>query len=395
MALEGTLKDFSLSDILQLIAFQRKTGELLVKSGGETVRLLFHAGQIVTADSSKKMPQNQLGAILVRSGRLKEEELAEAIAVQAESHEHLGTVLRSMLLCRSEDISLALDVQLKRVVFNVFRWKSGEFIFRALDHVDYEENLILPLGIESVLMESAQMIDEWPKVAAVAESLEVVFNRRTIVRTAGAGAGASGSHPGLPGSTGDEEFASMGRDERRVYDLIDGVTTIGHIMDLSMLTEFDLYKALHALAAKNLIERTSRAGSSHAHGYPVNRLAGSPAAIELWKAIRNQSGHMSPNAAAVAITLSKQSAMLAQGSGRAEPWMEIALRVVEDMSAKLNTWRAGAFEYINGDLAIAIMWNRESDFAFVLLDRVENNGSSISRFRSYAAKVSACLLAAA
>ena len=37
MALEGTLRDFSLADIFQLIGLQRKTGVLTLKGGGEVV----------------------------------------------------------------------------------------------------------------------------------------------------------------------------------------------------------------------------------------------------------------------------------------------------------------------------------------------------------------------
>ena len=38
MALAGTLKDFGLPDIVQLIGLQRKTGTLHLKTSGEAVR---------------------------------------------------------------------------------------------------------------------------------------------------------------------------------------------------------------------------------------------------------------------------------------------------------------------------------------------------------------------
>ena len=53
MALEGSLRDFGLADILQLIFFQRKTGALVLESRIDRVRLLFVEGNIVGAESRK------------------------------------------------------------------------------------------------------------------------------------------------------------------------------------------------------------------------------------------------------------------------------------------------------------------------------------------------------
>ncbi|MFQ5768578.1 MAG: DUF4388 domain-containing protein, partial [Acidobacteriota bacterium] len=41
MALEGTLRDFSLADIFQLIGLQRKTGLLTLKGPDDTVTIPF------------------------------------------------------------------------------------------------------------------------------------------------------------------------------------------------------------------------------------------------------------------------------------------------------------------------------------------------------------------
>ena len=51
MALEGTLKDFSLADIFQLIGIQRKTGVLTLKSAEDVVTVSFLDGSVVSADS--------------------------------------------------------------------------------------------------------------------------------------------------------------------------------------------------------------------------------------------------------------------------------------------------------------------------------------------------------
>ena len=407
MALEGTLKDFSLGDILQLISFQRKTGVLILRSHDETVTLTFHEGAIVFADCSNKLPQNRVGHLLLQSGQLSPEELEKALDVQASSNERLGAILQRMLFCRAEDITQALEVQLKRIVFGLFHWSSGEFVFTAQDGVEYHGDLMRPLGIESVLMESAQMIDEWPIVSQVADSLNVVFKRLAAFEPAGIGASAETEEPlsslaslASLRSLFDDDQPAMSSNERRVYDLIDGVSTIGQIMDRSLLTEFELYKALHALASRNLIERMTPSPVQHFHSLNMawedeetTSRGGIQDAIEAWKTVRSQSGHISSDAAAVAISISKRTAVLAQGVAPAEPWMEVALQTVKDLSKKWSAGRSGALEYVNGEMAVAIVWNTERDYAFVVLDRINGHASKISRFRSHAAKLSACLLA--
>ena len=49
MALRGTLGDFSLADILQLIGLQRKTGVLVLRRGSDEVSIGFDAGRVVSA----------------------------------------------------------------------------------------------------------------------------------------------------------------------------------------------------------------------------------------------------------------------------------------------------------------------------------------------------------
>ena len=49
MALSGTLKDFGIADIFQLIGNQQKTGALVLKNGAEEVEIGFAEGNIVSA----------------------------------------------------------------------------------------------------------------------------------------------------------------------------------------------------------------------------------------------------------------------------------------------------------------------------------------------------------
>ncbi|MCI0672161.1 MAG: DUF4388 domain-containing protein, partial [Myxococcaceae bacterium] len=67
MALQGTLKDFGIADILQLIGQQQKTGTLHLRSRDQEVHLAFREGVIVRAESTTRRRKDLIGAMLVRA----------------------------------------------------------------------------------------------------------------------------------------------------------------------------------------------------------------------------------------------------------------------------------------------------------------------------------------
>ena len=85
MALKGTLKDFSLADIFQLIGIQKKTGVLTLKSDKEVVTVSFVEGNVVSADALHRRLEDRIGTVLVKSGRISEGQLQEALQVLVEA----------------------------------------------------------------------------------------------------------------------------------------------------------------------------------------------------------------------------------------------------------------------------------------------------------------------
>ena len=81
MALEGTLRDFSFADILQLIFFQKKTGALIIQSRQDKIRILFHEGNIVGADSRARVQDRRLVWILAKRGILTQKERSTVISL--------------------------------------------------------------------------------------------------------------------------------------------------------------------------------------------------------------------------------------------------------------------------------------------------------------------------
>ena len=138
MALEGTLKDFSLADIFQLIGIQRKTGVLTLTNPDDVVTVSFLDGNVVSADSQKKNLEDLLGSVLVQSGRVTDEQLQEALRTQKRTLQRIGHILIQEKLISHEDLSRALALQVTQVVYRLFRWKDGDYHFAQESTIEYD-----------------------------------------------------------------------------------------------------------------------------------------------------------------------------------------------------------------------------------------------------------------
>src|SRR3954447_636195 len=96
MALSGTLKDFGIADILQLIGHQTKTGRLMLKSGNEEVEVFFVDGNVVFASDKARNSKNLLGTLLLRAEMLSSDQLDEALGIQQRTLKRLGDILTEM-----------------------------------------------------------------------------------------------------------------------------------------------------------------------------------------------------------------------------------------------------------------------------------------------------------
>ncbi|NCO69192.1 MAG: DUF4388 domain-containing protein, partial [Acidobacteria bacterium] len=162
MALEGTLRDFSLADIFQLISLQRKTGVLTLRSPEDVVTISFLDGRIVGSDSLNKRLEDRLGQVLLKTRTLTRAELDSALKTQMETLERLGHILLNHEVISRDQLRLALEQQILQIIFRVFRWQDGDYQFSQETSVDYDAELVLPMAAESILMEGARMLDEWP-----------------------------------------------------------------------------------------------------------------------------------------------------------------------------------------------------------------------------------------
>lgn len=248
MALQGTLKDFGIADILQLIGQQQKTGDLVFTSKGDAVTVSFKDGNIVRAESSSRSRRNLIGSMLVAAELITEAQLEFALDAQKRTLQRLGDVLVSQGVITNEKFRDMVQLQTSETLYRLFQWKSGHYAFEQRD-VEADPSLT-PLRAESVLMEGFRRVDEWPVVRKRIVSLQMTFERlkplpppalaRDAFDSALDDAFAEEKREGPKGG----EFQSVGEAERRCYELATSGRTLQRIIELSSMGEFETAKAL-------------------------------------------------------------------------------------------------------------------------------------------------------
>jgi hypothetical protein len=265
MALEGTLKDFSLADIFQLIGLQRKTGVLTLSGADDTVTVTFLDGQVVAADSLNKRLENRLGHVLVKKGTITDEQLKRALDIQRETLQRLGFILVNYQIISREELRAALQLQILSVIYRLFRWQDGEYHFSQESTIEYDRENVVPITAESILMEGARMIDEWPIIEKRIRSHSMVLRKKPLDQPIVVvdeddvdEVDFDTDHAADARAEPSAESIRISAAEKQTYDLVDGVRSITEIVERSRLTEFETCKNLYELMTRDLIEEVRR-----------------------------------------------------------------------------------------------------------------------------------------
>ncbi|MEE9219137.1 MAG: DUF4388 domain-containing protein [Acidobacteriota bacterium] len=275
MALEGTLRDFSLADIFQLIGIQRKTGILTLKNEDDVVTVSFVDGSVVAADSYHKRLEDQLGNVLVKAGHITELQLQEALKIQRNTLQRLGRVLIDSRFIRPEELRQALQLQVTQIIYRLFRWKDGEYHFSQEEKVEYDRENFTPISAENILMEGVRMIDEWPIIEKKVRSLDMVFCKAEIDQEVEIDEAVSLIEEDMDFHLGEQESQEersasadsaisirLSTEEGRIYNLVDGRLNVQAIVDRSRMSEFDVCRVLYELLNRHLIIEATVAPSA-------------------------------------------------------------------------------------------------------------------------------------
>jgi hypothetical protein len=253
VALRGNLQDFGIADVFQLIGQQRKTGVLEFRGEAGKVQLRFDRGAVVAAAPVGSWAEEALGEMLVRCGRLTRDQVDRLVPECEAAAQTVPRLAVSKGWISREDVDRIEDLLTRETFFEVLRWETGDFDFRA-QPVEHGRRFEALLGAEQILMDGLRMVDEWQSFSEHVPSEDAVFQK----------------------TAGFKEYSSRSRLEpsqlraaERVYQLVDGRISVRRIIDLSLLGTFDAVRLLADLRRAEVIEPLDEEALRRVQSLPV------------------------------------------------------------------------------------------------------------------------------
>ncbi len=250
MAFKGTLKDFKVPDILQLISLQKKTGILTFTSTDGFITLIFDKGFIVGVDSFPKKLEMRVGSVLVKQDYISEEMLQRALAIQKRTNQKIGEILQGMGLIGKDTIQDSLRTQAFEIILSLFKWKKGEYNFKVMEYLDEGMQIIEPLSTDNLIMEGVQMLDEWPLIKQVVPDDCMIFepvpvDSRSIEIVE--------EHEDFP-EKGKGNKIFLTETEANLLKYVNGKNTVRDLTELGVFTQYKVYKSIYNLVGKNIVK---------------------------------------------------------------------------------------------------------------------------------------------
>jgi len=162
MALKGNLRDFSTTQLLNLINLARKTGALTLEAQGTSARLFFREGKLIHASLGDR--DGHLANMLFKAGKLSAEQ-SRTIQVHSEvdSDKELGLLLINAGYVTQNDIVQSVKAYILDVVYTLFTWVEGLFYFEP-NILPTEDKITVPINLENIIMEGSRRLKEWERL---------------------------------------------------------------------------------------------------------------------------------------------------------------------------------------------------------------------------------------
>jgi len=250
MPLQGNIRDFSTTQLLNLVNLSRRTGMLTIfeavptgekdamknekmAAGAERARVAFNKGKLVYATFSEQ--DDGLVAVLNKAGKLTDDQ-AKILKERAKgtSDKALAMRLIGAKYVTQADIVSCIKQHILDVVYNLMTWTEGPFRFDD-DATPGSEHILVPIDLENVIIEGSRQLQKMAEINAVIDDLDMALR-----------------FPENP----KEKFKGihLSVDEWKVVSYVNPKNTIRQIMKVLNMSEAEIKKVIFALHQAGLVE---------------------------------------------------------------------------------------------------------------------------------------------
>ena len=242
MALKGNLRDFTVTQLLNLVNLAAKTGTLVIEGPNETAEISFREGKLAYAligrengslasilHKGKKLSANQYRSLQQRAGHVTDKEL--------------GLLLINAGYLSQEDILATLQTTFNDVVRHLFTWVEG--FFRFENGKLPNDRINVRLDLENLIIEGSRQLREWEQLKEEIPSLEMALK--------------FADRPGA-----DLKNVNLSVEEWRVVSYITPKNKISQIAKTTKMDDMEIRRIIYGLIQAGLVEITRPEGATPA-----------------------------------------------------------------------------------------------------------------------------------
>lgn len=174
MALKGNLRDFTVTQLLNLINLAKKSGTLTIEGPDETAWVSFRGGKLIYAQLGNE--DGTLTGILQRSGKItkRQGQIIKKYA-QGKSDKELGLLLINADYLSQQDILESIRSYILDIVYRLFSWADGFFRFDN-DVLPPKDRITIRIDLENVIIEGSRKVREWEQLKDEIPNLDMALN---------------------------------------------------------------------------------------------------------------------------------------------------------------------------------------------------------------------------
>ena len=209
------------------------TGSLKVTGPVHPKALYFRGGRVLFGSSND--PRDQLGAILIESGRITRDQLDEVNAKVGPGNP-LAKVLAESGFVNQRELGEAARMKVERILADVLAWDSGTFEFE--DGVLPKGAVDLKLSTEKLLLAAVQRVSDRPFALRHLELASVLE----------------------PSPDGESALSEVRADVWPLLERLDGRRTLKDAIALTRLDEFEAVKTACAMLFLGIVRKKTAPG---------------------------------------------------------------------------------------------------------------------------------------
>jgi len=233
MALKGNLRDFSFSQLLNLISLAKKTGTLEVHGPDKDATVSFDEGKLSYAQNNQY--ENGLADVLLRTEKLTDKQY-QVIKDKAENvgDKELGLMLINSNYVTQDEILASLKQEFVSTANDLFTWAEGIFQFEN-NIKPSSEKILLLISLENIIIEGSRQLQEKERLEDEIPSLDMALK---FTET--------------PGT--NIRNVNLSVKEWRVVSFINPKNSMRQIARTTKLNEFEFRRIVYSLIQAGLVE---------------------------------------------------------------------------------------------------------------------------------------------